>query len=480
MRARGGDGACVRRRVRGCRSRGRERASDCERTPIRHRLHEFAPGWGLRADVRLFARRRYAAGARVRLSTHACGTSRGAAATYASSTSIGSRSRTPFERGPRSSRFPPAFCECAATAARFRSTPAFPPQNTRRWNTSRWDASCGSCWRFARRFGSRCATGVIATPRFSAARASEFMAYWTQLPRRSRSIVAWAGGPHAAALRGVSPDGTRRTRSRWFRRAVRRRELARRSSKGAGMHDWDSDPFARGAYSYVTAGGEDARTVLADAVGRRAVFRRRGDVARRSRRHRERSARNRRTRGREVVRRVWLSPRPLLVPWSSFFMMTGSRRRAYGIDVRGYFARHGDGAIEASVRGHWDLQHPDGHAFRRGAAGFGGALRAVALDRACRHRHRVDRTGGNRATSCASWRGRDGLRIRRGSRGLGLVHAYFLLPPTARWSWAGLPSSTIRQKDSLHSRGGALLLIFIGIRNAWDIVTYLATGGGQT
>jgi hypothetical protein len=27
--------------------------------------------------------------------------------------------------------------------------------------------------------------------------------------------------------------------------------------------------------------------------------------------------------------------------------------------------------------------------------------------------------------------------------------------------------------------GGALLLIFIGIRNAWDVVTFLATGGAD-
>ena len=29
------------------------------------------------------------------------------------------------------------------------------------------------------------------------------------------------------------------------------------------MHDWQSDPFARGAYSYVTVGGRDARERLA-------------------------------------------------------------------------------------------------------------------------------------------------------------------------------------------------------------------------
>ena len=32
------------------------------------------------------------------------------------------------------------------------------------------------------------------------------------------------------------------------------------------MHDWGRDPFARGAYSYITVGGGDARLVLAAPV----------------------------------------------------------------------------------------------------------------------------------------------------------------------------------------------------------------------
>jgi len=32
---------------------------------------------------------------------------------------------------------------------------------------------------------------------------------------------------------------------------------------GAYVHDWQSDPYARGAYSYVTVGGKGARKALA-------------------------------------------------------------------------------------------------------------------------------------------------------------------------------------------------------------------------
>jgi monoamine oxidase len=34
----------------------------------------------------------------------------------------------------------------------------------------------------------------------------------------------------------------------------------------AYMHDWQADPFARGAYSYVVAGGASARKALAAPV----------------------------------------------------------------------------------------------------------------------------------------------------------------------------------------------------------------------
>ncbi len=32
---------------------------------------------------------------------------------------------------------------------------------------------------------------------------------------------------------------------------------------GAWVHDWQNDPYARGGYSFVTVGGDDARKQLA-------------------------------------------------------------------------------------------------------------------------------------------------------------------------------------------------------------------------
>jgi len=89
-----------------------------------------------------------------------------------------------------------------------------------------------------------------------------FAAYWTQLPVRARSIVAWAGGPKATALRAASHEELVGRALDGFGALFGEPELARREFEGGIMHDWRSDPFARGAYSYVLVGDRDARATL--------------------------------------------------------------------------------------------------------------------------------------------------------------------------------------------------------------------------
>lgn len=93
-----------------------------------------------------------------------------------------------------------------------------------------------------------------------------FPTLWTSLPMRSSTLVAWAGGPHAARLAGMSDE--------------ERYECVFRSidgvlGKGARdavatiyLHDWQHDPFSCGAYSYVNAGGMGARERIAAPLGR--------------------------------------------------------------------------------------------------------------------------------------------------------------------------------------------------------------------
>jgi monoamine oxidase len=93
-----------------------------------------------------------------------------------------------------------------------------------------------------------------------------FAAYWTQLPVRSELIVAWAGGPKATALSGASQAELIGLALDGFGDLFVERALAREEFEGGITHDWGSDPFSRGAYSYVVVGGGDARAALAASV----------------------------------------------------------------------------------------------------------------------------------------------------------------------------------------------------------------------
>lgn len=94
-----------------------------------------------------------------------------------------------------------------------------------------------------------------------------FPTWWSTLPTRSGRITAWSGGPAAAKL------------SRLPRREIARRALesaARMFSLplaeveslliGADVCDWQRDPYARGAYSYVTVGGVEAVAAYAAPI----------------------------------------------------------------------------------------------------------------------------------------------------------------------------------------------------------------------
>jgi len=102
---------------------------------------------------------------------------------------------------------------------------------------------------------------------FHAPRAA-FPTFWTPLPARAPVLIAWAGGPKAARLAGFSE-------ARILEEALGAARLifgVRPALSAALMHDWRSDPFARGAYSYVLIGGKGARESLAAPVADTLYF----------------------------------------------------------------------------------------------------------------------------------------------------------------------------------------------------------------
>ena len=98
-----------------------------------------------------------------------------------------------------------------------------------------------------------------------------FPTFWTAAPDRSPLLNAWAGGPKALRLTGKS---TREI----VGQAVRSLESifghpgVERLLQTAWVHDWQKDPYARGAYSYVAVGGYGAREALAAPLGKTLYF----------------------------------------------------------------------------------------------------------------------------------------------------------------------------------------------------------------
>jgi monoamine oxidase len=111
-------------------------------------------------------------------------------------------------------------------------------------------------------FWERLSAGRYRDAAFFRCDAGAFDAFWTQMPLRGRSIVAWAGGPRATALDRLSADERVALALGTFGDLFAERELARRAFEAGATHDWSRDPYARGAYSYVITGAGEARATL--------------------------------------------------------------------------------------------------------------------------------------------------------------------------------------------------------------------------
>jgi monoamine oxidase len=125
--------------------------------------------------------------------------------------------------------------------------------------------------RFRSAFWETLRGGRYAGAAFFHAPGGTFPTFWTALPVRAPLLVAWSGGPRAARLGGL-------TEAELIERALG--DAARlfpdhdlpRTLVGAWTHDWQRDPFARGAYSYVLAGGEPANRALAEPLAGALYF----------------------------------------------------------------------------------------------------------------------------------------------------------------------------------------------------------------
>nr|MDP9106913.1 FAD-dependent oxidoreductase [Candidatus Eremiobacteraeota bacterium] len=99
-----------------------------------------------------------------------------------------------------------------------------------------------------------------------------FPTFWTLLPLRTPLLVAWAGGPKADALANDDEPALIATALDDLETLFGSEADPHGELEAVYTHDWQHDPYARGAYSYVAVGGGNARTELAAAVDKVLFF----------------------------------------------------------------------------------------------------------------------------------------------------------------------------------------------------------------
>jgi monoamine oxidase len=92
-----------------------------------------------------------------------------------------------------------------------------------------------------------------------------FNIWWTAHPLRAPVIVGWSGGPPARALAAQGDIEGAALASLSEALGLTRRRLASHVV-ATFTHDWDADPFSRGAYSYPAVHGATAAARLARPV----------------------------------------------------------------------------------------------------------------------------------------------------------------------------------------------------------------------
>lgn len=126
--------------------------------------------------------------------------------------------------------------------------------------------------RFRSAFWEALDRGRYRNASFFHAPQAPFPTFWTTLPVRTPLLVAWAGGPRAAAM-SQAPDAEVIEHAvascvALFGEAAGLAEML----EGAWLHNWQRDPFARGAYSHTLVGGARAIGRLAKPLAATLFF----------------------------------------------------------------------------------------------------------------------------------------------------------------------------------------------------------------
>jgi monoamine oxidase len=107
---------------------------------------------------------------------------------------------------------------------------------------------------------------------FFHAQGTPFRTFWTALPVRAPLLIAWVGGPPAQVLAGRAAPLLVDAALASVKTAFGARVVASGHFEAGYVHDWQSDPYALGAYSYVGVDGAQARKALAQPVADTLYF----------------------------------------------------------------------------------------------------------------------------------------------------------------------------------------------------------------
>lgn len=99
-----------------------------------------------------------------------------------------------------------------------------------------------------------------------------FPTLWSTLPMHVPVLIAWMGGPRAERLAGARDFELIQHALASVEAVFGSASGARRELMAAYVHDWQGDPHARGAYSYVAVGGGAAAAALFEPLHDRLFF----------------------------------------------------------------------------------------------------------------------------------------------------------------------------------------------------------------
>jgi monoamine oxidase len=115
--------------------------------------------------------------------------------------------------------------------------------------------------------------GELDTMSFLHGTDRDFPTWWTAYPAAAPILVGWCGGTRARTLSALaSGDVVELAVDALARQLRMTRGRLKSRLRAAWTHDWDTDPFARGAYSYQMVGGADAPSALARPLRRTLFF----------------------------------------------------------------------------------------------------------------------------------------------------------------------------------------------------------------